>query len=73
MYAQIRNVIARCKQCERVKTSFSFQQLSFSPLPIQGMNDALPTPQRAQMWAQVESNGRRKGRNTLPSSQHFEG
>jgi len=25
MYAQVRNVIARCEQCDRVKTSFSSQ------------------------------------------------
>jgi hypothetical protein len=37
MYAQVRDVIARCEQCDRVKTSFSFRQLTFSPLPIQGM------------------------------------
>jgi len=24
MYAQVRNIIARCEQCDRVKTSFSF-------------------------------------------------
>jgi len=37
MYVQVRNVIARCEQCDRVRTSFSFPQLTFSPLPIQGM------------------------------------
>jgi len=37
MYAQVRDVIARCEQCDRVRTSFSFQQLMLSPLPIQGM------------------------------------
>jgi hypothetical protein len=37
MYAQVRNIIARCEQCDRVKTSFSSQQLMLSPLPIQGM------------------------------------
>jgi GGDEF domain-containing protein len=37
MYAQVRNIIARCEQCDRVKTSFSSQQLTLSPLPIQGM------------------------------------
>jgi len=37
MYAQVRNVIARCEQCDRVKTSFSFRQLMLSPLFIQGM------------------------------------
>jgi hypothetical protein len=37
------------------------------------LNDALPTPEKAQMWAQVESSGKRRSRNTLPSSQHFEG
>jgi len=37
MYAQVRDVIVRCEQCDKVKTSFSFPQLTFSPLPIQGM------------------------------------
>jgi hypothetical protein len=37
MYVQVGDVIVRCEQCDRVKTSFSFRQLTFSPLPIQGM------------------------------------
>jgi hypothetical protein len=37
MYAQVRDIIARCEQCDRVRTSFSSQQLMFSPLLIQGM------------------------------------
>ncbi len=37
MYAQVRNVITRCEQCDRVRTSFSSQQLTLSPPPIQGM------------------------------------
>jgi hypothetical protein len=37
MYAQVQDIIARCEQCDRVKTSFSFRQLMFSPLPIQCM------------------------------------
>ncbi len=37
MYVQVRDVIARCEQCDRVRTSFSSQQLTLSPLPIQGM------------------------------------
>ncbi len=37
MCAQVRHVIARCEQCDRVKTSFSSRQLTLSPLPIQGM------------------------------------
>jgi hypothetical protein len=37
MYAHVQDIIARCEQCDRVKTSFSFQQLTLSPLPIQGM------------------------------------
>jgi len=37
MYAQVRDIIARCEQCDRVRTSFSFRQLTLSPLPIQGM------------------------------------
>ncbi len=37
MHAQVRNVIARCEQCDKVRTSFSFQQLTFFPLLIHGM------------------------------------
>ncbi len=37
MYAQVRDLIARCEQCDRVRTSFSSRQLTLSPLPIQGM------------------------------------
>ncbi len=37
MYAQVRDVITRCEQCDRVKTFFSSQQLTLSPLSIQGM------------------------------------
>jgi hypothetical protein len=37
MYVQIQDVIARCEQCDRVKTSFSSRQLMLSPFPIQGM------------------------------------
>jgi len=37
MYAQVRDVIARCEQCDRVRISFSSRQLTLSPLPIQGM------------------------------------
>jgi hypothetical protein len=37
MYAQVRDVIPRCEQCDRVRTSFSFQRRTcFSP-PILGM------------------------------------
>jgi hypothetical protein len=36
-------------------------------------NDAFPTPQRIQMWVQVEGSEKGKSRGTLPSSQHFEG
>jgi hypothetical protein len=35
--------------------------------------DALPTPWRTQMWVQVKDSGRRRSRDALPSSQHFEG
>jgi len=41
--------------------------------PKIGVNDALPTPWRTQMWIQIKNSGRRKSRSTLPSSQHFEG
>ncbi len=37
MYAQVRNVIAKCEQCDRVKTFFSSRQLTLSPLLIQAM------------------------------------
>jgi len=37
MYAQVGDVITRCEQCDKLRTSFSFQQLTLSPLPIQGM------------------------------------
>ncbi len=37
LHVQVRDVIARCEKCDRVRTSFSSQQLTFSPLPIQGM------------------------------------
>jgi len=37
MYVQVRNIIARCEQCDKVRTSFSSRQFTFSPLPIQGM------------------------------------
>jgi hypothetical protein len=32
MYAQVRDIIARCEQCDRVRTSFSSRQLTLSPL-----------------------------------------
>jgi len=34
MYAQVRDIIARCEQCDRMRTSFSSRQLTLSPLPI---------------------------------------
>jgi len=37
MYVQIRDVIIRCEQCDRLRTSVSSQMLKLSPLPIQGM------------------------------------
>jgi hypothetical protein len=37
MYAQVQDIIARCEQCDRVRTSFSSRQLTLSPLFIQGM------------------------------------
>jgi hypothetical protein len=37
MYAQVQDIIARCEQCHRVRTSLSSRQLTFSPLPIDGM------------------------------------
>jgi hypothetical protein len=37
MYVQVWDGIARCEQCDRVRTSFSFRQLTLSSLPIQGM------------------------------------
>jgi hypothetical protein len=35
--------------------------------------DALPTLWRTQMWVQVKDSERGRSRDTLPSSQHFEG
>jgi hypothetical protein len=37
MYAQVRDVIARCEQCDRVKTSFSSRQLTLFSCLIKGM------------------------------------
>jgi len=37
VYAQVRDIIAKCEQCDRVRTYFSPRQLTLSPLPIQGM------------------------------------
>ncbi len=37
MYAQVWDVIIKCEQCDRMRTSFSSRQLTLSPLPIQGM------------------------------------
>jgi hypothetical protein len=37
MYAQVRDIIAKCEQCDKVRTSFSFRQFTLSPLPIQDM------------------------------------
>ncbi len=37
MYAQVQDIIARCEQCDRVRTSFSSRKLTLSPLLIQGM------------------------------------
>jgi hypothetical protein len=37
MYVQVRNIIAKCEQCDRVRTSSSFRQLMLSPFPIWGM------------------------------------
>ncbi len=37
MYVQVRDIIARCEQCDKVKTSFSSRQFMFFPFPIQGM------------------------------------
>jgi hypothetical protein len=37
MYAQVPNIIVRCEQYDRVRTSFSSQQFMFSLLRIQGM------------------------------------
>jgi hypothetical protein len=37
MHAQVRDVIAKCEQCDRVRTSFYFWQLMFCSLPIRGM------------------------------------
>jgi hypothetical protein len=36
-YVQVRDVVAKCEQCDKVRTSFSSRQLMLSPLPIQGI------------------------------------
>ncbi len=53
-----------------------FQQLRnkrIGPFSCSITIDALPTPWRTQMWVQVKDIGRRRSRDALPSSQHFEG
>jgi hypothetical protein len=37
IYAQVQDIIARCEQCDRVRTSFSSRQFTLFPFPIQGM------------------------------------
>ncbi len=37
IYAQVRDVITRCEQCDKVRISFSSWQFTFSPFLIQGM------------------------------------
>jgi len=37
MYVQVRDAIARCEQCDRMRFSFSFRQFTLFPLLIQGM------------------------------------
>ncbi|CAM6113779.1 unnamed protein product [Calypogeia fissa] len=37
MYTQVRDVLARCVVCDRVKSSFSDRQMQLRPLPIQGL------------------------------------
>jgi hypothetical protein len=37
MYAQVREVIGRCEECDRVQTFFSHKQATLQPLPIQGL------------------------------------
>ena len=37
MYAQVRDVLARCEECDRVRTSFSHREPTLHPLPIQGL------------------------------------
>jgi hypothetical protein len=37
VYAQVRDIIARCEQCDRMRIFFSFRQLTLSPFPIQSM------------------------------------
>jgi len=54
-----------CWQIVIIRLPRNFMVFNFS--------DALPTPWRTQMWIQVKDNGRRRSRDTLPSSQHFEG
>jgi hypothetical protein len=37
------------------------------------LNDAPPTPWKTQMWVQVKDSGRKRSRDTFPSSQHLKG
>jgi hypothetical protein len=37
MYAQVQDVITRCEQCDRMRFSFSSQQLTLFPFPIHDM------------------------------------
>jgi hypothetical protein len=37
MYVLVRDIIARCEQCDRVRISFSSRHLMLFPLPIQGI------------------------------------
>jgi hypothetical protein len=37
MYVQVQNIIARCEQCDKARTSFFSRLLTLSPLPIYGM------------------------------------
>jgi len=46
---------------------------SIQTLRVDSPYDALPTPWKIQMWIQVENNGRRRSRGTLPNSQQFDG
>lgn len=62
MYAQVRDVVSRCEQCDRVKTSFTEDTSRLHPLPIQGLfyrwsydllGDLPPTP-RGNVYVMVK-------------------
>jgi len=73
MYAQVQDIIARCEQCDRVRTSFSSRQLTLFPLPIQGMfyrwscdlAEELPQTSRVNVYIMIMIEHFQSGLNLL--------